>query len=70
MAQSLFWSEKDHLVSVVVGPLLLEEGGQLEEKEWCLSEQVGQVGGYPLATQLKEEKVLALQEEVEILVKE
>ncbi len=70
MAKSLFWSERDHLVSVVVGPLQPEEAGQLEEKEWCLWEQVGQEGGYPLATQWEEENVLAQQEEVEILVKE
>lgn len=55
---------------MVVGPLQREEAGQLEEKEWCLWEQLRQEGGFPLAIQWKEEKVLALQEEVEILVKE
>lgn len=70
MAKSLYWAEKDHPVSVGAGPLLPEEAGQLEEKEWCLWEQVGQVGGFPFVTRWKVEKVPALQEEVEILVKE
>lgn len=64
--KSLWWCEKHHLVLVGVGPLQLEEVGQLEEKEFCLWEQVG---GFPLVAHRQVERVQVLKEEVEILVK-